>query len=233
MSTSKLNQPQELSQIALLLKSIDLFSSLGEESLQILAKQARKKTFESGEIVFLEGDLPGGIYIVQDGWLKATKVSRDGREQILDTIGPRYAINAHTVFTHNPLVATLTALEPSTLWIIPANAIIKLIEAQPKAAMGIVTTLARRIEFLVNKIEDLSLRSVESRLARHLMENQTGGIHVRKKWATQAKMAAELGTVLDVLNRTLKNFEEHNLIKVNRDQILIIDMQAIKNIAAD
>jgi len=77
-------------------------------------------------------------------------------------------------------------------------------------------------------VEDLSLRTVEARLARFLLEQATGGVLRRQRWATQAEMAARLGTVPDELNRALRSLAEEGLIQVKRHQIQILDRQGLE-----
>jgi CRP-like cAMP-binding protein len=76
-------------------------------------------------------------------------------------------------------------------------------------------------------IEDISLRSIEARLARYLLEQSSGDTLYRPKWATQAELANYLGTVPNVLHRTLKNLEKEGLISVERQQIKILDAQGL------
>jgi CRP/FNR family transcriptional regulator len=215
------------------LRQFSFFEAIDDATLAELATRAKQLTFEKDEIVFHEADSPGGIYFVEQGWLKAIKVSRDGREQILDTLGPGYAINAHNIFTGSPMLATLAALENSVLWYIPADVISELIKRKPAAAEAIIRTLAQRIEFLVSKVEDLSLRTVDARLAKYLLANEVEGVVERQRWATQSEMAAHLGTVLDVLNRSLRKLEDKKIIAVERQRIRIVDEEMLATIAAE
>jgi len=84
---------------------------------------------------------------------------------------------------------------------------------------------------LIRMVEDLSLRSVEVRLTRFLLEQAEGEAVRRRRWATQAEMAAQLGTVPDVVNRALRKLVEEGLIRVERRQIHILDQDGLRNIA--
>lgn len=81
---------------------------------------------------------------------------------------------------------------------------------------------------LASLAEDLSLRTVEARLARLLLERADEGTVRRRRWATQAEMAARLGTVLDVLNRALQQLANEGLIEVERHRIRIVDRDGLK-----
>jgi CRP/FNR family cyclic AMP-dependent transcriptional regulator len=91
-----------------------------------------------------------------------------------------------------------------------------------------IQDLAGRVLHLISLVDDLSLRTVEARLARLLVEQAVGDKVYRKKWATQAEMAARLGTVPDVLSRSLRNLAEQGVIQVERSLIQILDMEALE-----
>ena len=81
---------------------------------------------------------------------------------------------------------------------------------------------------LMSLVEDLSLRSVVARLARHLVEQSTGDVVSRRSWSTQSEIAAQLGTVPEVLNRALRSLTEEGLIQVERHQITVIDREGLE-----
>ena len=58
------------------------------------------------------------------------------------------------------------------------------------------------------------------------------GSFLRRKWDTQAEMAARLGTVTDVLNRSLRRLADAGIVDVERDQIRILEMEPLKTLAA-
>ena len=64
------------------------FSDLGAAESEALARITTLKSFATGEVVFLEGEPCRGLYIVQEGWLKAVKTSLSGREQVIRFLGP-------------------------------------------------------------------------------------------------------------------------------------------------
>jgi CRP/FNR family transcriptional regulator len=120
------------------------------------------------------------------------------------------------------------ALKWGTVWVIHREAIIQLLDRHPRLARGVVENLARRALHLASVAEDLSLRTVEARLAHLLLERADEGTVRRRRWATQAEMAARLGTVLDVLNRVLQQLANEELIEVERHQIRIVDRVGLK-----
>ena len=96
----------------------------------------------------------------------------------------------------------------------------------------IIDVLSERLRQSVILVEDLSLRPVINRLARLILEEADGDTLFRPAWYTQNELAARLGTVADVIQRSLRKLEADNLIEVDRQQILIIDRKQLENLAA-
>jgi len=214
-----------------LLKAVSYFSTLDDAALKLVAQQAIRRVYDAGQVILLEGEPCTGLYIVESGWLKAVKIGMDGREQVLQTLGPGEVFNAISVFTDAPIQATVTALETSQIWMVWREVLLKMMDEHPALARQVVKDLAGRVMHLIRMVEDLSLRSVEARVARLLLEQAMGESVQRQRWATQAEMASRLGTVPDVLNRALRKLAEKQMIRVERHQIQILDKEGLKTIA--
>jgi CRP/FNR family transcriptional regulator len=205
------------------LKNIPFFSTLGQERLVRLADQARRHVFQAGETVFLEGEASRGLFWVQSGWLKAVKYSTSGREQVLHLIEAGQTFNEVGAFTSLPNPASVVALELAHVWLIPREAIRRLIHEDATFAQHIIDVLAERLRQSVALVEDLSLRPVTSRLARLILEEADGDTLLRPRWYTQNELAARLGTVTDVVQRALRELETDELIAVDRQHIRILN----------
>jgi CRP-like cAMP-binding protein len=212
-----------------ILKTLPYFAELEPGVQDAIARSAFRARFGRDEVVQLEGTPTTGMVVVESGWLKVVKSSLEGREQILRFLGPGEAFNAIGIFADLPNSATVVALEPTTVWVLERHTLLGLLDRYPQMAKVIMQSLARRVVHLVSMVEDLSLRSVEARLARYLIEQaETATTVHRQRWATQSEMAARLGTVLDVLNRALNRLADEGLIRVERHQIHILDMDALR-----
>ena len=96
-----------------------------------------------------------------------------------------------------------------------------------ETAKIVIQHLARRFEMLLGIIEDLSLRTIEARLANYLLENAIDNTMERARWATQAALANRLGTVPDVLHRALQTLVKEELILVERRKITILNRDGL------
>jgi CRP/FNR family transcriptional regulator len=210
------------------LSGVSYFSGLDRVALQSVVHAAVRRDYKAGQVVFLEGEACAGLCLVQDGWLKIVRLSSDGREQTLRVVGPGEVCNEVGAFACRPNPATGIALDEATVWIIKQEMVHRLLDQVPGLARAVIQSLSERVLHLLSLVEDLSLRTVEARLARLLLERATAGILHRYRWATQTEMAARLGTVPDVISRALSGLAGEGLIQVSRDQIQILDHNGLK-----
>jgi CRP/FNR family transcriptional regulator len=210
------------------LSRVPYFANLDAALLEMIAQQTRLQRYDAGQVVFLEGDHDVALYIVESGWLKAVKTSVEGREHVLHFIGPGEVFNAIGVFAEDSNPATVIALEATSVWVIQQEAMLALFDEHPELGRIVIQRLAKRVQQLIQMVEDLSLRTIEARLARYLIEQSKAEQMARPRWATQAEMANRLGTVPDVLNRALRSLAKDGLIKVERQQIHILDFEGLE-----
>lgn len=209
----------------------DLFKRLTPEELRYVQESCQIRTLEEGEVLLLEGQTSDSLYFVHSGWLKAEKVSFEGRSQVLRFIGPDEIINELSVFSKQPSAMSVIALDAAIVFSVPGAVIEQLMHTNRALSRCVIQSLAMRIQHLVTHVENLSFYPVETRLARFLLAEAHGKIVLRQSWKTQAEIASRLGTVLEVLNRQLQDFERKSLIEVGRDQIIIKDQPGLERIA--
>ena len=207
------------------------FSSLGEETLSHFLAHARRNEYASGATIFVEGEPSLGLYWLASGTLKVVKTSTSGKEQTLHYVKAGKTFNEAGAFSTLPNPASIIALEASQVWRIPAEIIRNQIQADPAFAQLVIDTLSMRLRHQVTLIEDLSLRSVTSRLASLILEESKEDLFIRPNWLTQSELAARLGTVEDVVRRSLRKLETANLIDVSRQQIRVLNRSALQNLA--
>jgi CRP/FNR family cyclic AMP-dependent transcriptional regulator len=213
-----------------LLRSIPYFASLDEETLASIAALAVRRIYQPDEVIFLEGEPCAGLFIVDAGHVKIFKASLEGREQILTIIGLRDSFNDVAVFDGGPNPASAQAMDAVELCVIERPAMVSLFDRYPKLAQAVVATLAARCRMLVGMVEDLSLRSVTGRLAKLLLDQATQGQDAVP--LTRQQMAARLGTIREMVSRSLRELEDEGLVKREGRQIVIADQAALERRAS-
>ncbi len=209
------------------LKAQPYFAPLQDHELGELARTLVERSFQKDQVIFLEGEPSQGLYIVRAGSVKIYQLSPEGREQILTFVQAGGSFNEVAVFDGGPNPANVSAAEETALWVVPRAAIMDLIEHRPAVALAIIQNLGTRLRHLVGLVEDLSLRQVNARLAKLLLETASP----KERALTQQEMAARVGTVREMIGRSLRQLEMNGLIKIKRASIVIVDRAGLEKIA--
>jgi CRP/FNR family transcriptional regulator len=218
-----------------LLRSVPYFSALPDGLLSELAAVAGERRYGRGQVIFLEGEPCAGLHIVAEGRVRIYKVSPQGREQVLEQLGPGGTFNDVAVLDGGPNPASAMAASDALLWIVTRADIRRLAHAHPELAWALIESIARRARALVAMVEDLALRPVKARLAKLLLAEAERTADVaqinRDQMVTQAEMAARLGTVREMIGRALRELADEGLIAFDRHRIIILDRAGLADVA--
>jgi CRP/FNR family transcriptional regulator len=209
------------------LRRIPLFGDLPQETLGRLARVAIRRTYEADETIILEGAPCRAAYFVAKGHVRASRVSPEGREQVLARLGPGRGFNTVPPFQPRGVNhATVRAVDQVTLYAVAKEDLLRLVGEEATLALALLRDFADRLDHLTDLVEDLSLRTVRGRLARFLLEQAEAG-EVTANW-TQAEIAARLGTVREMIGRTLRAFADAGLIQMDRQRIVLLDREGLE-----
>jgi CRP/FNR family transcriptional regulator len=211
------------------LRNNSYFSNLDERILDELSNGMRLQRVERGEILFWEGDACAGLHIIQHGSVKLFKTSGQGRELIIKVIEEGTTFNEVPVFDRGQNPVNAAALEESEIWVVEAEAIQNAMNLHPEMCLAIVKNLTQNLRMLVGKVEELSFFQVTNRLARlisQLPPEQLAGASMQH--ITQDQLAARLGTVREVVARSLRELERSGAIQVRRREIQILNADILQ-----
>ena len=211
------------------LKSIPYFAGLSLTEIDSVRKLVLEKKLERREIVIYEGEPAEAVYFVVSGALKLSKTSAEGKEQILSILRPGDSFNDVPVFDDGPNPASAQAMGPVVLYELSKSDFKTLVQDNTIVSANTITVLAEQVRQLVFLVEDLSFRHVIGRVARILLEYADGAAPGAR--LTQQDMAAMAGTAREVVGRSLKTLEQDSLIKFDRHRIVIIDREALQEMA--
>lgn len=212
------------------LKSLPYLKDLDHQTLGRFAKEILELSCAGGETVFLEGEACAGLYVLKSGRVRVFKTSIEGREQVLFIARPGDTLGHVPVFDGGPNPASARTITQSVFYLVPTQAIMSLIADCPPAA-AIIKDLATRLRHLTLMVENLSFRTVVGRLAKLLLSMAV--VHNDNMSAhrlTQDEMAAIVGSVRDVVGRSLKQLEDAGAISVRGNRIVILAPDKLKDV---
>jgi CRP-like cAMP-binding protein len=121
---------------------------LGRQALRILAIGAETRYIHGGEVLFNAGDEAEGGFVVQEGRFNLSTSDDTG----VVTVGPFTLLGEVALFTETRRPATATAIEPSTVLLIPRELFIKMLDSFPDAARKLREILAKRLDTSAREI---------------------------------------------------------------------------------
>ncbi|MCS6881261.1 MAG: Crp/Fnr family transcriptional regulator [Oscillochloridaceae bacterium] len=212
-----------------MLEQMPPFAGLPETTLRALAAIMTVLERPAGTTLQLEGEPAEAMYLVVAGRVKLYRLSTGGREQVLGIVGAGGLFNAVPIFDGGPCPASAETLDDAVLAALPRQRLLELIDSHPALARALLSELAARLRHMVDLVDTLALHTVQGRLARLLLEQARAaerGAPVAP--LTQAQMAARLGTVREMVSRTLKSFEALGLIRMERNAIHVLDRAGLE-----
>ena len=211
------------------LRDNQYFHGLSEDSLKQLADHMTLRKYERGEALFWEGDPCSGLHIVEKGSIKLFRVSPQGRQYIVRVMQEGDTCNEVPAFDGGTNPVNVEALEETTAWVVEADAVRDLMCKDPFFMELIVENLTKMMRHLVHLVSELAFYQVTHRLARLISQlpddELNGETNVR---VTQDQLAARLGTVREVVARSLKELERSGAIRVENRRIHINDADVLQ-----
>ena len=207
-----------------LLGQVSFGVDLPRAALAALAQLAVPLQRGAGTTLQLEGDPADAMYVVVRGRVKIARLAARGREQVLMVVGAGQHFNAVPIFDGGPCPANAEALTDVELLALPGTGLRRIVAEQPALALALLREFTGRLRYMVNLVDELALHTVQGRVAQLLLD-QAGRAERGEavEPLTQAEMAAQLGTVREMVARTLKGFEVQGLIRVERGAIRVLD----------
>ena len=203
-----------------------LFRDVRQDTLAHLVQHIVPRDHAAGQILFVAGEPSDYLYWVDCGFAALRQISPEGREHVLEYVGPGRALNLAASLDGKPHVATAEGLTDVSLLAVERSALLRLLEAHPDLTLALARRLAQEARQLSETVRGLALDTVRMRLATFLLEHAE---HTppQERW-TQERIAAHIGTVRDVVGRILRDFVQEGLVRREQGQLVIVDRQGLE-----
>ncbi|MEP6262701.1 MAG: Crp/Fnr family transcriptional regulator [Gillisia sp.] len=218
-------------------KSHSVFENLPVEDKDFLKAAIIPKKYKKGDMLFLEGSYPAGIFYLIEGKVKKFKVDNDGREHIIYICNKGELLGYPALLSEETFSDSAAAIENSTVGFIPKKAFITLLEKSPVLSRKLLKNLSHEFAVLENNILSMAHKTVRERLALTLLI-------LRDKFKTEGEnndpieinlsredLANILGTAVETLVRFLREFKDEKIIQTKGRTIFILNAKRLVEIA--
>jgi CRP-like cAMP-binding protein len=210
-----------------LLRRVPLFARLEDAQLDALAAATTTRRLAAREELCHKGDAAGQVYVVASGRLKVLSTSQDGDEVVLNLLGAGEVIGELPLLLGGQRTATVVALEPSEMVVLERREFLRFLRERPEAASELLTTLAERVVWLSECIEDIAFLGVAGRIAKKLLalaenfgEPGPGGVHVTLR-LSQGELAQYVGTTRETVNKQIRAWSEQGVLHMEAGSITL------------
>ncbi len=210
------------------------FHELSEEELDKVENIKSCTFFKKGQIIFHEGNRPGGIYCLRKGKVKLSRLGTDGKEQIIRFAKDGDIVGYRSILSGENLSATVTTLEDTAACFVPKKLLFESIESNPKFSLRIMKEMSRELGEAGKLITNLAQKSVRERLAEVLLvlkltfgETEEGLVDIS---LTREELANVVGTATESVIRLLSEFKEDELIELKGRKLRILNETELSRI---
>jgi CRP-like cAMP-binding protein len=214
------------------------FSSLKALNKEELLKMANCKTsytIKKGEPIFEEGESVNGIYCVKDGVCKLSKLSANGKDQIVKLVKPGELLGQRSMISDEPANLSAVALEDMEVCFIPKSEVLGFFNNNNQFSMNVMKTICGDLKESDDHMVSMAQKTVKERLAETLLyledtfgRNEDGSLHIQ---LSREELAGMIGTATESCIRLLSEFNKNGLIDINGKRISIIEKNKLKRMA--
>ncbi|MFK7937470.1 MAG: Crp/Fnr family transcriptional regulator [Saprospiraceae bacterium] len=225
--------PLKISQLHF--ESDKILTSLSREDKAYFLQSAEKLIFKKGKLIFYEGGIPTGVFLVKQGKAKIYKTGIYGKEQIFYIYKRGDLFGYHALLCDEKYEDSCEALEDCEILFINKTDFGHLLEKIKPLRQLLIQNMSHEFGVLVNTITILAQKPLRERLALYLLilhdryyeyDSDTAKINLPRE-----DLANIVGTARESLGRLLKEFKEEQFIRIEKRTIEILNFAALRKLA--
>lgn len=217
-----------------IIRQMNSFKALKKEELKQMADHKETKIIKKGDVIFNEGERLSGVFCVRNGISKLSKMSDNGRDQIVKLATKGEVLGHRSVISSETTNLSATALEDMEVCFIPKNYIEEPLHTNPLFTNAVLKHMAQELKFADDVIVNMAQKNVRQRLAEVLMYLEDNfGVDDEGHLSLQlsrADVADVVGTATELLIRTLTKFKKEGLISTSGKRIKLENKKALYNL---
>lgn len=211
------------------IENVPIFSTLNEDELYEVLMVASHRKLKKGETIYTEGDELEKLYVINRGKVKISKISREGKEQIIRILDESDFTGELSLFSAQAVKNNAEAITATEVCIIEGEKIRELMATKSSIALKILKELSKRLEETEDLVETVGLQGVDEKVASLLLslaKEDTIELSVSKK-----DLSAHIQISPETFSRRLASFEELGIIRQeNSKRIIILDRKALERL---
>ncbi|MEI6556654.1 MAG: Crp/Fnr family transcriptional regulator [Paludibacter sp.] len=189
------------------------------------------KNYPKNELIFRQGDSCDALYILIQGSVKTEMITENGNLLGIEIIkAPRPLAPAFLFSDNNSFPVDVTTLEEAEILRIPKDEVIRLMTSQPDFMKQFITHNSNRIQFLTNRLQLLSIKTIKGKIAYFLLEQSKEHGLTFTLNRNQTELADFFGIARPSLARSLSEMAQDGIISINKKEYTILNPKGLREL---
>ena len=218
------------------LQRIVLFKSMADGEIEALRATMRVRELDEGERLFDFGQPALQFFYLDAGLVKLFRNAADGSEKVIEVVRPGETFAEAVMFMRRAdgYPVSAEAIAPSRLWAFDSATMVKLLRDSVDNCFRLLADLSVRLRHHVDEIDRLTLHNATFRvvgfLLRQVPEGTASGTEVHLSMPKNV-LASRLGVQPETFSRILGRLSKEGLLRVNRQDIVLADLEGLTALA--
>jgi CRP/FNR family transcriptional regulator len=210
----------------------DLFPTLAsaDRESQGALNSASVVTMPANQFVFRAGSPCEHYVLLLAGSVRVQVIGESGREALLYRVlpGQSCVLTTCCILSGDYYPAEGFTESPVRALLVTKPAFDRSLESAPAFRRFVFANLGGRIADVIARMEEVTFRPIERRLAGYLLARAARGGTIQ---ATHQEISVELGTAREVVSRHLKRLEAAGLVELGRSTVGLRDPAGLQRLA--
>lgn len=217
-----------------IVRKFNALRAMNKEELKRVSDSKVSKTIKKGEAIFEEGEKLDGVYCVRAGVSKLSKLSANGKDQIVKLASKGEVIGQRSVVAEESVNLSAVAVNDMEVCFIPKEGIVNTLHTNPNFTLEVLRHMAHDLKEADDVIVNMSQKTVKQRIGEAFLylknnfgEDEEGFL---KLTLSREDISNVVGTATESCIRIISEFKKKGFIKASGKKIAILDQKALQNL---
>ncbi len=217
-----------------IVRQFSSLKALNKDELLRMAECKTSYTIKKGEPIFEEGEVTNGIYCIKDGVCKLSKLSNNGKDQIVKLVKPGELLGQRSMISDEPANLSAVALEDMEVCFIPRSEVMQFFTQNNQFSMNVMKTICEDLKGADDHMVNMAQKTVRQRLAETLIyledtfgKNDDGTLRIQ---LSREELAGMIGTATESCIRLLSELNKSEYIELIGKKIKLLDKNKLKRL---
>ena len=204
-----------------MLQNVHLFQNAPEHLIEALSQLSVRHSYPKNTMLFMEGDESSQLFIIESGKVKVFVTSEDGKQVILNFMGPGEYFGELALIDGKPRSASVMTVADTSVVTVSRKKFQQFLAENPTYALEMMEQLVFRIRDLTDSVKDMALLDVYGRVSQLLVRLADTDGRITSPKLTHQEIANMVGASREMVSRIMKELAIGEYIEQLPDAITI------------